>query len=57
LVDHCITEKLLYGIIEARFCGVEWKITLWMVVTNFNRGVGVKRDVIFCNVNEGPCII
>ena len=53
MVDHCITEELLCGIIETRFCGMERKITLWMVVTNFIRGVGVRRDVKFCNVKEG----
>jgi hypothetical protein len=57
LVDHCITEKLSYGIIERRFCGMERKITLWFVVTNLNGSVGVKKAVIFCTDNERPCII
>ena len=57
MVDHCVTEKLLYGIIEMIFCGLEQKINLWVVVTNFNRGVGMKKDVKFCNVNERPFII
>jgi len=48
--------KLLYRIIETVFCGMERKITLCIVVTNFDRGVGVKRDVKFCSVNERPCI-
>jgi hypothetical protein len=57
LVDHSITEKLSYDVTETIFCGMERKITLWVVVTNFNRGVGVKRDVKFCNANERPRII
>jgi hypothetical protein len=57
LVDHCITEKLSYGMIDRRFYGMERKITLWFVVTNFNRRVGVKRDVTLCTDNERPCII
>jgi len=43
LVDHCITEKLLHGIIETIFCGMERKITLWFVVTNFNRRRGIQN--------------
>ena len=35
---------------------MERKVALWNVPTDFERGVGVKRDLEFCNVNERPCL-